>query len=263
MHDLGQYLNQDSLLHSLDPRVKILAVVALSLLILHINWPGLLLIAALILGLCFLGKISPLFLFRSSRAVWPFFAVLFLVYVLFTPGSPVLFTFHMINISYPGIYLGFGQLLRFLLLVLAASLLTMTTGHVEITRALEHLLRPLKVFRVSSHNIALMIGLALRFIPTLQQELSQIGEAGKARGLDLKSISLLGRAKVMMQLGNPLTINLLARSEELAQAMEARAYQNGPRTYMNELSFRKDDYLALGIIICMALSILLFSLSSA
>ncbi len=83
MHDLGQYLNHDSPLHSLDPRVKILAVVALSLLILHIDWPGLLLIAALILGLCLSGKISPLFLFRSSRPVWPFFAVLFLVYVLF------------------------------------------------------------------------------------------------------------------------------------------------------------------------------------
>lgn len=256
MHDLGQYLDHYSPLHSLDPRVKILAVMALSLLILHIDLHGLSVIAGLILALCSLGRISPLYLCRTSRPVWPFFIILFLVYLLFTPGTPVLFTFYSINISYSGIYLGFSQLLRFLLLVLIASLLTMTTGHSEITMALGYLLSPLKVIGVSSHNIALMISLALRFIPTLQQELSQINEAAKARGLDLKYGNLMEKAKAMMRLGSPLTINILGRSEELAQAMEARAYQNGPRTYISELSFRKTDYFALSLIIITSISVI-------
>ncbi len=188
MHDLGQYLERDSYLHRLDSRVKLLVVMALSLFTLHLTLPGLLLIVGLIGGLCLLGKISPRLLWRTTKPVWPFFIALFLVYVLFTPGTlqtPALLSFYVIDISPAGSYLGLSQVLRFLLLVMIAALLTMTTGHRQLIMALEYLLQPLKIFRISPRHIALMVGLALRFVPTLQQEFSLIKQAAQARGLDL------------------------------------------------------------------------------
>lgn len=255
MFDLGQYIERDSLVHRLDPRVKLLTVVALSILALHTSLSGLLLIALIFLGVCAIGYISPRRLWHTTRPVWPFFIALFLIYVLFTPGTPAWFTFYSVNISYQGTLLAITQVFRFLLLVLAGLLFTMTTRHSEITMALEYLLRPLKLAGISSHNIALMVSIALRFIPTLEQEIKQISEAATARGLDLKSRGLVDRIKAMLCLVTPLTLNLMENSEELAQAMEARGYQPGDRTYLYQLSFRNKDYIALITIAVITMSI--------
>ncbi|HCF49909.1 MAG TPA: energy-coupling factor transporter transmembrane protein EcfT [Syntrophomonas sp.] len=249
MHDLGQYLHHESALHRSDPRVKLIAVLALSPVILHIEVPGLIMVGALILGAALMGKIGPFELFRTTRPVWPFFMMLFLVYILFTPGTPLApLASYSIKISYEGLHLGASQLFRFVLLILAASLLTMTTSLTEITMGLEHLLRPLRIVRISSHNIALMVSMALRFIPLLQHELQQIQTASAARGADFRCGSPLDKIRLTVYLATPLTLNIIRRSDELAEAMEARGYRPGPRTYLCELAFSRSDYYALGFI---------------
>lgn len=249
MHDLGRYWPADSPVHRSDPRIKVLAVLALSILFLQVGAPGLAAAAILLMGLSLTGKIGWGMLLRTTRPVWPFFIVIFLIHTLFTPGSPILpFTSGPFTISYEGLYEGAIQVARFVLLVLAASLLTMTTSLSDLSMGLEWLLRPLKMIGISSHNIALMVNMALRFFPTLQEEMKNINEAQLARGANFNPGRLSGKIRSMVFIATPLTLNILRRSDELVEAMEARGYQPGPRTYLRELAFTKTDYTALGLV---------------
>jgi len=249
MHELGRYLHVDSPLHRSDPRMKVLVVLALSFLLLRSGPAGLTGAAIMILLLSLLGKIGWRMLLGTTRPVWLLFTVLFLIYVFFTPGIPILpFSTGPLKISYEGLYEGAVQVSRFILLILAASLLTMTTSLSELTMALEWLLRPLSKVGISSHNTALMVNMALRFLPTLQEEMKNTKEAQLARGADFKPKSLTGKIRSMIFIATPLTLNLLRRSDELVEAMEARGYQPGPRTYLSELAFTKSDFWSLLLI---------------
>ncbi len=249
MHKLGQYLAKDSPVHSCDPRVKLLAVLAFSIVILRLDFIGLIVTAGIILAFSLLANIGIITLLKSTRPVWTFFLMLFFIYVLFSPGHSVLpFSLGPIMISYEGLYLGVFQVSKFLLLILTASLLTMTTSPSELTMAVERLLRPLQTIGISSHNIALMVSMALRFIPTLQLEMNNIREAQLARGANFSAGSLRGKIRSIISIAAPLTISILRRSDELVEAMEARGYQPGKRTYLRELAFTGKDYYSLGII---------------
>ncbi len=257
MYKLGQYLPRRSIVHSLDPRVKILAVIALSIVILHVNVITLLVITAIIIAVSYLARIELGYLRRTLRPVLPFFFCLFLLYLFFTPGIPIApFPIGPVQISYAGLTLGLFQIGKFLLLVLAASLLTMTTTASGISSGLEQLLRPLKIIGISSHDIAMLISLALRFIPTLLDDMKQISDAQLARGANFNPRRLSGKIKAISYLSIPLLINVFRHADELSDAMESRGYQPGPRTYLHEMSLTRTEYYLIAAIIISLIAVL-------
>ena len=254
MYDLGQYIPRKSLVHKLDPRVKILAVIAFSIIILRVENSALLLIGitAMLSGLGLLARLLMKDVLHTLKPAIPFFACLFLLYLLFTPGKPLpFFPVGSLLISYEGLLLGIVQIWKFLLLLVAASLLTMTTTQAELTGGLERLLRPVKIFGISSHDIAMLIGLALRFIPTLQNEMRNVKDAQLARGADFNSRRLSGKIKAAGFLTLPLLINIVRHSDELVDAMEARGYKPGRRSYLYDPALTLMDYIIISFIIAL------------
>jgi biotin transport system permease protein/energy-coupling factor transport system permease protein len=246
MYDLGQYISRKSLIHELDSRVKILAVIAFSIIIFRVGNSALLLtaITALLFGLVLLARLSLKSVLHTLKPAVPFFLCLFLLYLLFTPGHPLpLFPLGPLFISYEGLTFGIMQIWKFLLLLVAASLLTMTTTQSELTGGLERLLRPAKILNISSHDIAMLIGLALRFIPTLQSEMRNVRDAQSARGVDFNPRRPIGKIKALTFLTVPLLLNVIRRSDELVDAMEARGYQPGRRSYLYNPALTWSDYI--------------------
>lgn len=259
MVQLGQYIHQESIIQKLDPRVKIIAVIVLSILILDVGNEGLLIISAVILAVSRLARVSLQALGRSLRPVLPFFIFLFIVYLFFTPGKAVPpFPAGPIKITYQGLYLGLEQIFRFILLVLAAGLLTMTTEASAISSGLERLLRPLQIIGISSHNVAMMISLALRFFPALLEQMKQISEAQLARGANFNPRSLQGKLKAVRCISIPLLINVFRSSDQLIDAMEARGYQPGPQTYLYELSLTKSESILIAAMILSLVLVLIY-----
>lgn len=255
MYNLGQYIPRESPVHKRDPRTKIIAVIAFSILIMQMNTIWLLGVCGLIIACSKLARIPLQLLLSTLRPVLPFLFFLFLIYMFATPGRPLpLLSHSLVHITYDGLYLGLEQIGRFLLLVLTASILTMTTSPSEITTGLERLLRPLKVIGISSHNVAMMVSLALRFVPTLLDQMNHIREAQLARGANFNTLRPSQKIKALSYLAISLSINTLSSCNELVDAMESRGYHQGDRTYLTELSFTRSDY---GIFIAITLTILL------
>lgn len=243
MYKFGQYIPSQTPIHTLDPRVKIIAVLAISIIIMQSSMAALAGVATMVLACAHLAKIPAPTLLKTLRPVLPLLGFLFLIYLLFTPGHALPgFPIGPLQITYQGLYLGIQQVGKFFLLVAVAALLTMTTSTSEITIGLERLLRPLRAVGISSHDIAMMISLALRFIPTLIDEMNSIREAQLARGANLKPPTLAGKARVITNLAIPLSTNVLRRCDELVDAMEARGYQQGSRTYLRQLTLTQADY---------------------
>lgn len=255
MNSLIQYVYRESPVHRRDPRVKIICVISLSIIAFQVNGIGLLLIAAAVMLCSQAAHLPAAVLLRSLRPVWPFFLFLGLLYVLFTPGYAVLhFPLGSLTITREGIQLGCLQIGRFLILVLAAALLTMTTSPSELTMGLEKLLRPLRIIRVPSYDIAMMISLALRFVPTLAEEMSCLREAQLARGADFRPRRAGELIRIISNLTAPLAISILRRCDELVDAMEARGYQQGARTYLRELTMDRFDYISIGLVVVLLAS---------
>lgn len=253
----GSYLHRESPVHQRDPRVKIIAVTAFSIIILQVHIPGQLAATAMVVAVALLARIAPGSLLKTLRPVLPFFLGLFLVYIFFTPGAPLpLFPLGPVQISYQGLQLGILQIWKFLLLVMAASILTMTTTPSEITGGLERLLRPLKIVGISSYDVAMMVSLALRFIPTVQEEMTSIREAQLTRGLNLNAHRISDKIGAISSLATPLSANIFRRCDELVEAMEARGYQSGYRTYLREMVLTPGDYLLISIMVLMVLIVL-------
>lgn len=250
MYNLGQYLPRESMVHNRDPRVKIIGVLVLSVIILQVHGSGLFIAAAAIAGVSLAAGIKPVPLLRTLRPVLPLFAVLFLLYVFFTPGQPLpIISVGPVQASYQGLTLGFTQIVRFSLLILTASILTMTTSQSHIIIGLDRLLQPLKIVGISSQDVAMMVSLALRFIPLLATELENTSSAQLARGANFNPRRLTGKIRAIGYLAAPLSINIIQRCDELADAMEARGYRSGSRTYMYELVMTWTDYAVIGAFI--------------
>ncbi len=237
---LGQYLPVKSPVHRLDPRTKFMAVVAIMLLtlavsnlliyILLLSWLGLLVaIARLPLGL----------VFRNLRSFLWLFLFTFIIHLFFTEGR----TLPLVGLgTIEGFWRGLFFCVRVAILVLSASMLTLTTSPLELTDGLERLLLPLKWFGLSPHALALMLVIALRFIPTFIEEANTIQKAQLARGAIFTG-HLLRRARSLVPLLVPLFLSAFRRADELAVAMEARNYQtDGPRTSFQQLKFSRTDY---------------------
>jgi len=257
MYNLGQYVPRESPVDKWDPRVKIVGVIVLSIIILQVNTIGLMIAAGAVITVSQLARIPLGLLLRTLRPVLPLFLCLFLLYIFFTPGRSLpWFPIGPVQITYQGLYLGIYQVGKFLLLVLGASMLTMTTPQSEITIGLERLLRPIRVIGISSHDVAMMVSLALRFVPMLLDEMNSISDAQLARGANFNPRRLSGKIRAIGYLAAPLSVNIFRRCDELVDAMEARGYQQGHRTYLRELVLTRADYCLIGLFIVMVIAVL-------
>ena len=247
---LGQYYRADSVLHRLDPRVKLVAtfMFIISLFIVK-NFVGYILAALfLVIGIA-LSKVPPKFIFRGMKTIF-FLLLITMIFNLFlTPGKELV-SFWKITITYEGIKMAVMMAIRLIFLITGSSLMTLTTTPNNLTDGLERLLRPLKVVRVPVHEISMMMSIALRFIPILMEETDKIMKAQMARGADFESGSIINRAKSLVPLLVPLFISAFRRANDLAMAMEARCYRGGDgRTKMKPLIYQKRDRIAYLVIV--------------
>jgi len=247
---IGQYFPGQSLLHRLDPRMKLVLTLAFIVLVfLPQNWWGLLAVVMFLGVVVGLSRLPVKLLWRSVKPVLflvAFTSVLNMLYVT-GEGRPLV-SFWVITIYPEGIRTAVFISLRIVCLIAGSSLLTYTTTPTALTDAMEYLLSPLKVVRVNAHELAMMMTIALRFIPTLMEETDKIMSAQKARGADLESGGLLQRVRALVPILIPLFVSSFRRAVDLAMAMECRCYQGGQgRTRMKRLRTAPRDWVALGV----------------
>lgn len=247
---LGQYYPGNSCIHRLDPRTKILAVLFYMVMVFLANSPlsyGIL-IGFIVLGAA-LAKLPAGLLLRSIKPLWIIILLTMVIHFVTDPGE-ALWHWKFITVTREGIVLGVKMSLRLVLLLLVSSLMTFTTSPIVLTDGIESLLRPFKKIGVPAHELAMMMTIALRFIPTLLEETDRIMKAQTARGANFTSGSLLQRGKNMIPLLVPLFVSAFRRADDLATAMEARCYRGGEgRTRMNELSYTYRDGIAMAAVL--------------
>lgn len=253
---LGQYFPGDSLLHRMDARVKIILlffyIVGIFLFDNNICYG---LNTALAVLLVFLSGVSPRMVVKSIKPLWWILILTFVIQLFTVPGE-VLAKLWIFNITYEGLVKGFLISLRLVLLIGVSSLLMLTTSPLMLTDALESLFRPLKRFGFPAHELAMMMTIALRFIPTLMEETDKIIKAQKSRGSDIGEGNFLAKVKSMIPILVPLFISAFRRADDLAMAMEARCYHGGEgRTCMKAMRMHNVDgraivVMSLYMIIC-------------
>jgi len=247
---IGQYYQTESVIHKLDPRVKIggTLIYIISLFLFENVWGYLL--AALFLGLVIkLSHVPFRFMVRGMRAIL-FLLLLTLVFNLFLTPGEALITFWKLKITKEGVIMAVRMALRLSFLIIGSSIMTLTTTPNNLTDGMEKMMGPLKIFKVPVHEVAMMMSIALRFIPILMEETDKIMKAQIARGADFESGGLIKRAKSLVPLLVPLFISAFRRANDLAMAMEARCYRGGEgRTKMKPLVYKRRDYLAYLVIV--------------
>ncbi len=239
---LGQYFPGNSFIHKLDPRTKILAVVVYITVIFVIKSMLGYAVIGVFSALCILSSKIPFkFVLKGLKPIMVFI-VITAVFNLFLTDGRVLAKWGFLTITYEGVRLAVFMVLRLFFLVLGTSVLTLTTSPIALTDGIEYLLSPLKRIGVPAHELAMMMTIALRFVPTLLEETDKIIKAQTARGADFESGNLLRRAKAMIPILIPLFISAFRRADDLAVAMECRLYRGGEnRTRLRELKMTKSD----------------------
>ena len=243
---MGQYYPVDSWVHRLDPRTKILLTVAMIVAVFVVKT---MVGYGLILGFMYLvSKLSNIPFKMLVKGIKPLKFILILTFILnlfFNTGTTMLVEWGFIKISYEGLSTAVHYSLRLVFLVLDTSLMTLTTSPIALSDGIEMLLSPLKKIHFPAHELAMMMSIALRFIPTLMEEADKIMKAQMARGADFESGNLLARAKAMVPLLVPLFVSAFRRAGDLAMAMESRCYHGGEnRTRLRVLKITKNDWLA-------------------
>ena len=248
---IGQYYPTDSCIHKLDPRVKLCGTVLYVVLLLVANhFLGYIAAAAFLAFTIKLSKVPPKMIFRGLRAVLIILIIIAATNIFMTPGGETLVSVGFLRITSHGLIMALQMSIRLVLLITGSSILTLTTSPIELTDGIEFLLRPLKKIRVPAHDIAMMMTIALRFIPTLADELDKIIKAQKARGADFDSGGLIKRGKSLLPILVPLFVSAFKRAEELAIAMEARCYRGDiNRTKMKEMHMRASDWFGVAVLV--------------
>ncbi|MBO4902243.1 MAG: energy-coupling factor transporter transmembrane protein EcfT [Lachnospiraceae bacterium] len=242
---LGQYYPTESVLHKLDPRVKLLGtLVFLVSLFLIPNFIGYIIATIFLICMILLSKVPFSFMVRGLKAVVILLLVTVIINLFATPGE-VLVSFWKFRITKEGIYASVFMMLRLIYLIIGSSIMTLTTTPANLTDGMEKALSPLSLIRVPVHEIAMMMSIALSFIPILLEETDKIMKAQMARGADFESGNLIRRVKNMIPLLVPLFISAFRRANDLAMAMEARCYRGGDgRTKMKPLKYHVNDVIA-------------------
>ena len=241
---IGQYYPADSVLHRLDPRVKFIGTLVYIVSLFICKSGGYILAAAFLACMILLSKVPFRFMIRGLRAILFLLVFTMVLNTFLTPGT-ILWQWKVFHITKEGLRLAGVMAVRLIMLILGASIMTLTTTPNKLTSGMETLFRPLKALHVPVHEIAMMMSIALRFIPILLEETDKIMKAQTARGADFESGGLFKRAKAMIPLLVPLFISAFRRANDLALAMEARCYNGGEgRTQMKPLVYTRRDYLA-------------------
>lgn len=261
---LGQFFPGNSILHRLDPRTKIISLFALMILIFAAqSWAAQIAITLLTVVLIFLSKVPPLIVLKSIKPLWWIILFTLLIHFVSHDGE-VLAKFYVFKVTTEGIICGIKISLRLVLLIVLASLLTFTTSPLKLTDATEKLLSPLKKIGVPSHELAIMMTIAIRFVPTLIEETDKIIKAQKSRGLDFESGGIIKRLRAMIPILVPLFLSSFRRAEDLAMAMEARCYRGGEgRTHMKQLRLTSLDFYAAAVVILICAGIGVLSYAQA
>ena len=246
---MGQYYPVDSKIHRLDPRVKlILTIVFIVAVFMAKTFVGYGILLLFIYGVTRLANVPFRMLLRGLKPLRVILILTFLLNLFFTGGETVWVEFWIIRITKEGFFQALFYALRLAFLVLGTSLLTLTTSPVSLSDGIEILLSPLKKIHFPAHELAMMMTIALRFIPTLLEETDKIMKAQMARGADFESGNLIARAKAMVPLLVPLFVSAFRRAGDLAMAMESRCYHGGEgRTRLRVLKLSRNDGIACAV----------------
>ncbi len=253
---LGQYFYRDSAIHKLDPRTKLLfTLVYIVLLFTCKNFVSLGVMLLFCAVLFAAAKIPIKLVFKSVKPILPIVVFTSILNLFFVQGD-VLVEFWGLRITYQGLYFALMITLRIIALIACSSLLTYTTSPIALTDAIERLLRPLAKLRVPVHELAMIMTIALRFIPTLIEETDKIMSAQKSRGAGLDTGRFIDKVKALVPVLVPLFISAFRRADELALAMECRCYRGGEgRTRLKQLRFAGGDAAALGLCVAVTASV--------
>ena len=249
---IGQYYPANSKIHSLDPRVKIVGTLLyLISLFTFKSIIGYVLATAFLFACVKLSKVPFKFMVRGLKPIILLLMITVTFNLFLTPGGAVLLQIGPLKVTEQGLNTAVYMALRLIYLIMGSSLMTLTTTPNSLTDGLEKLLYPLNRIKVPVHEIAMMMSIALRFIPILLEETDKIMKAQIARGADLENGNLIQKAKAMIPILVPLFVSSFRRANDLAMAMEARCYRGGVgRTKMKPLVYQKKDYIAYAIMIC-------------
>ncbi|NLM98062.1 MAG: energy-coupling factor transporter transmembrane protein EcfT [Halanaerobiaceae bacterium] len=258
--NIGQYIARDSIIHKLDARIKIIITILMITALFFIDsFKGYFLFLLAVLFIIYLSQISFMRIIRGLRPVLFLVLLTLILHIFFTRGGEVIWQWRFITIEKNGLITGLFMVSRILLLIMFTSLLTLTTSPLQLTDGIESLLRPLKRFGIPASELAMMMTIALRFIPTLLEEADKIMKAQMARGADFESGNIIRRSKNLIPLLVPLFISAFRRADDLALAMESRCYHGGEgRTKLHELKVKTQDFIALFISILFSILVSFF-----
>lgn len=250
---IGQYVKGDSILHRLDPRTKIFGMLAIMVALFIVNnWIGLLYAAVVVFVVLALSQVPMKFYIRGIRPLMLILIFTAGIQIFLTPGD-VIWQWGILHITREGVRLAVFMCSRLVLLVMTTSVLTLTTTPIVLTDAVENLLSPFKRIGIPAHELAMMMTIALRFIPTLIDETDKIMSAQKARGASFDEGGIMDRARALLPILVPLFLSAISRANDLAMAMEARCYHGGEgRTRLHELHYEKCDRIS-GIVLLLIL----------
>ncbi len=242
---LGQYYQTESVLHKMDPRVKLGGTILYIIsLFLFKNFAGYLIAALFLATVIKLSKVPFKFMVKGMKTILLLLMITVVFNLFLTQGTPLV-TIWKLTITVEGLRMAVTMAIRLTLLIIGSSVMTLTTTPNNLTDGMEKMMRPLKIIKVPVHEVAMMMSIALRFIPILLEETDKIMKAQIARGADFESGSIIKRAKALVPLLVPLFISAFRRANDLAMAMEARCYRGGDgRTKMKPLCYKKRDYIA-------------------
>lgn len=256
---LGQFIPGQSVIHRMDARVKILLLIAFIVLIFcSFNFVSLGIITGAVIAVILLSDISVKMYLKSLKVIIVIILITSILNIFYGSGDPIV-QFGIFKITLSGIYRAIFVTVRIICLILISSCLTFTTSPTDLTDAIERLMKPLKILHIKVHEIAMMMTIALRFVPTLLEETDKIMAAQKARGADMESGGMIKKIKAMTPVLIPLFVSAFRRAYELAVAMECRCYQGGDgRTRMKVLKIKKLDVACIlvtvlvlaGVILC-------------
>ena len=255
---IGQYYPGYSVVHKLDTRLKLILVVAFMVSIFLVkDFLGYAVVLIYLVSVIAISKVPPRFILRGLRPVFIIIAITFVLNLFMNDGDTIL-TIGALTITTQGVYTAFYMAFRIIFLILGASMLTFTTKPVKLTDGIESLMKPAARFGVPAHELAMMMTIALRFIPTLLEETDKIMKAQQARGADFETGSIFKRAKALIPIFVPLIVGAFRMASDLAMAMEARCYRGGEgRTKLHVFAWKRRDTLAVIIFCCYIALILL------
>lgn len=245
---IGQYYPAESPLHRLDPRTKFIGTIVFIVSLFLVHNYGYLICTAFLVTMIIISRVPFKFMVKGLKAIIVILILTMALNLFLTPGE-VLCSWWIFTITKEGLRSAILMGIRLIYLILGASLLTLTTTPNKITDGLESLLGPLKKIKVPVHEIAMMMSIALRFIPILLEETDKIMKAQTARGADFETGGIIKKVKAMVPLFVPLFVSAFRRANDLALAMEARCYHGGAgRTHMKPLKYKKIDVIAFVIL---------------